>query len=100
MNSKSINTTTIITNQQPNVIKSRTLYTNDLPNTLDAMIATSVGSINNTSHKEGELLITQKKHPSSINYYIDTNGNLIVFSNTNDSDNYSIDSNGDLIYNH
>lgn len=70
----------------------------DLPDTLDGMIADSVGIQDGVSYIEAELLIKMKNSPEHLSYSLNDNGDLILTINTGDEDNYSINSNGDLIY--
>lgn len=80
-------------------ISIKTSYLEDvLPNTLLASIADSVGSQDSIPFIEGELLIKMKNSPAQIDYSIDSNGHLILITNTNDAGNYSVDANGHLIY--
>lgn len=74
--------------------------TNILPDTISAFIGDKVATFDGTNYKEGELIIQMKNNPTQIDYSIDANGNLIVFSNQGDENKYSIDNNtGQLRYN-
>ena len=74
--------------------------TNILPDTISAFIGDKVATFDGISYIEGELIIQMKNNPLQIDYSIDANGNLVVFSNQGDENKYSIDSNtGQLIYN-
>ena len=83
-----------------NVITIFTEFLSGLPNTINAFIAEIVATKNNIPYIEGDLVITMVNSPESIDYVIDSNGNLIVNTSAaaNDADRYSIDSSGDLIY--
>lgn len=72
---------------------------NILPDTILAFITNQTASYDGVSHVEGELIIEMKNNPLQIDYSIDSDGNLIVFSNQGDESNYSIDNQtGQLVY--
>lgn len=80
-------------------IAIKTFYQKDeLPDTIEAFIADSVGSQNGVSYIEGELNIQMKNSPQNLNYSIDNNGNLILSINTGDGLNYSVNASGQLEY--
>lgn len=87
------------TRTEENVIYVRSSYLEDiLPNTLQALIVDSTDNLDNVSYIEGELVIQMKNNPEQINYYINDNGELILFTSTGDKNNYSIDVDGNLIW--
>lgn len=70
----------------------------ELPNTIDAILAEAVGSLDGVSYIEGELVIEMKNYLSQINYKINDEGELVLYASTADIDYYSIDSNGNLVW--
>lgn len=99
---KQLPTITEVTYNNDGTVDIYTYYDQDvidgLPNTLKAVIATSTGTNQGTPFTEGDLLITMKNWPDEINYTIDSLGNLILFTTTNDGSQYYINSEGDLMY--
>lgn len=73
-------------------------FNNILPNTILALIGEDSNNIDSISYIEGELVIRMKNYPENIDYYINQNGELIVLSNTGDSDNYFINVDGELMW--
>jgi len=67
-----------------------------LPDTVAAFISEIVATLNGIPYIEGELVITMVNSPADIDFEVDSNGDLIVFSD--DASKYSINDNGDLIY--
>lgn len=79
-----------------NIFIKSEYYNAVLPNTILALLADAVGSLDGTSYIEGELVIQMTDYPTAIDYNMNKVGNLIVGSATGDSDGYSINSNGEL----
>lgn len=80
-----------------NTISIRSYYEQDTGiNTLLAFICDNVTIVDGISFIEGELGIQMNNYPAGIDYEINENGELIIF--TEDATNYSIDSDGNLIY--
>lgn len=98
---RKIPTTTIVTVDTSSV-QIFTYYNStqeELPYTLSVIITNNVGSSNGISYLENELIMTMINHPSNIDFVINSNGELIVFTPlVEDADRYSIDSEGNLIY--
>lgn len=81
------------------LISIKTSYQeNVLPDTIEAFISDLPGNKNLIPYTNGELIITTKNSPQNLNYFIDSNGNLILIANTGDGSKYSVDNNGHLIY--
>lgn len=80
-----------------NAISIRSFYNGEesANDTLSAFISDIVQVVDGTPIIEGELGI-QVTNLESIDYIIDSNGDLIV--NSLDADHYSVNSNGELIY--
>jgi len=91
-------TTTTIKGDDITILTKFVQAGNVLPNTLDAFISNEVSSQEGVSYEENQLLIQMKNYPTQIDYTIDDDGSLIVFSNQGDVNKYSIDSEGNLIY--
>ncbi len=72
----------------------------DLPYILSVFIADQVGSLNNISYIEGQLIANFKseKYSNDIDLFIDNEGNLVVKSLGGDVENYSIDTEGNFIW--
>lgn len=96
-----LKTRTIINyNQIDGTVEIKVVYEDgELPNTLLGAIAQIVRQYQSVSYKEGDLILFVKNSPSQINYQLDTNGNLILFTSTNDASKYSlIPETGELEY--
>ena len=96
-----LQTTTIVNSDFPD-IEILTFYDGDqdeLPNTISAELA-DINKVNNSvSIDKGDLFIVMKNSPTNIDYYINSNGELVVLTPiAEDADNYTIDSDGNLIY--
>lgn len=69
----------------------------DLPTTIFALITDQNGSQNGVPFIAGEALIGVKTGFGTT-WSLDIQGNLNIFTPTNDAEQYSIDSDGNLIY--
>lgn len=94
----SLTNTTIIGSNISIVTQYQDQGENELPDTILAFIGDQAASFDGIGYIEGELMIQMKNNPTQIDYSINNNGDLVVFSNQGDVDKYSINSNGDLIY--
>lgn len=87
------------TEEDGTILFIKSAYFSDLlPNTIQALIASMVGELDGTSYIEGELILQVKNYPDAINYSINSDGELIVMSATGDVNNYSINDNQELIW--
>lgn len=97
---KLISTVTTL-NVTGSTIKIFTEYAGqNLPYVLSVFIADRVGSLNNVSYIEGQLIVDFKsdKCSNDIDLFIDNRGNLIVKSLGGDVENYSVDTEGNFIW--
>ena len=94
----SLTNTTIIGSDISIVTQYQQQGENELPDTILAFIGEQLASFDGVSYKEGELMIQMKNYPTQIDYSINGNGDIVVFSNQGDVDKYSVNGNGDLIY--
>ena len=98
-----LQTITEIVRIDENTVEIRVKYNENeedsLPNTIQGIITEYSGTLGDVSFKKGELIMIVKNHPEQINYQLDQNGHLILFTSTGDANRYHIDEMGYLIYN-
>lgn len=95
--SKLLNTRSQVTINGVDVSVLTYYFVDELPNTLDAFIADILSNLEGVDYKEGELIIVVKNYPGSLNWFLNSNGDLNI--DAADASQYSINSNGELIYN-